>query len=55
MATGLHPRHGDRLRPRVLEMDLLEDCVLRAHDYVQEAIRTAPDLGHGNGPLNHLR
>lgn len=25
-----------------------------AHDYVHEAIRTAPGLGKGRGPLNHL-
>ena len=31
----------------------LRDAVLRAHAYVQEAIRTAPGLGHGHGPLNH--
>ncbi len=31
----------------------LRDAVLRAHAYVQEAIRTAPGLGHGYGPLNH--
>ncbi len=32
----------------------LPDAVARAHRYVQEAIRTAPGFGHGNGPLNHL-
>jgi hydroxymethylpyrimidine/phosphomethylpyrimidine kinase len=32
----------------------LHDAVARAHRYVQEAIRTAPGFGHGNGPLNHL-
>jgi len=31
----------------------LEDAVARAHAYVQEAIRTAPGLGAGAGPLNH--
>jgi hydroxymethylpyrimidine/phosphomethylpyrimidine kinase len=31
----------------------LKDAVERARDYVFEAIRTAPDLGHGHGPLNH--
>jgi len=31
----------------------LEDAVARAHAYVQEAIRSAPGLGRGNGPLNH--
>lgn len=29
------------------------EAVARARDYVQEAIRTAPDLGQGCGPLNH--
>lgn len=28
-------------------------AVTRAHAYVQEAIRTAPGLGQGSGPLNH--
>ncbi|HJT42214.1 MAG TPA: bifunctional hydroxymethylpyrimidine kinase/phosphomethylpyrimidine kinase [Rhizomicrobium sp.] len=31
----------------------LKDAVARAHAYVQEAIRTAPGLGSGLGPLNH--
>ena len=31
----------------------LKDAVARAHAYVQTAIRTAPALGTGNGPLNH--
>jgi hydroxymethylpyrimidine/phosphomethylpyrimidine kinase len=31
----------------------LPDAVAKAHAYVQEAIRTAPRLGSGNGPLNH--
>lgn len=31
----------------------LKDAVERARDYVFEAIRTAPDLGHGHGPLHH--
>jgi hydroxymethylpyrimidine/phosphomethylpyrimidine kinase len=31
----------------------LKDAVARAHAYVQEAIRTAPGLGAGRGPLNH--
>jgi hydroxymethylpyrimidine/phosphomethylpyrimidine kinase len=29
-------------------------AVQRAHDFVQEAIRTAPGLGAGNGPINLL-
>ena len=32
---------------------LLKDAVTRAHSYVQDAIRTAPRLGAGRGPLNH--
>jgi len=31
----------------------LQEAVGRAHAYVQEAIRTAPGLGAGHGPLNH--
>jgi hydroxymethylpyrimidine/phosphomethylpyrimidine kinase len=31
----------------------LRDAVIRARDYVREAIRTAPGYGHGHGPLNH--
>jgi hydroxymethylpyrimidine/phosphomethylpyrimidine kinase len=31
----------------------LFDSVARARDYVLEAIRTAPGLGQGHGPLNH--
>ena len=31
----------------------LDEAVSSARDYVFEAIRTAPKLGHGNGPLNH--
>jgi hydroxymethylpyrimidine/phosphomethylpyrimidine kinase len=31
----------------------LKDAVTRAHAFVQEAIRTAPGLGQGKGPLNH--
>jgi hydroxymethylpyrimidine/phosphomethylpyrimidine kinase len=31
----------------------LKEAVARAHAYVQQAIRTAPGLGQGNGPLNH--
>lgn len=29
------------------------EAVARAHSYVQSAIRTAPGLGGGHGPLNH--
>jgi hydroxymethylpyrimidine/phosphomethylpyrimidine kinase len=32
----------------------LRDSVARAHAYVQEAIRTAPGFGKGQGPLNHM-
>ena len=31
----------------------LADAVGRAHMFVQNAIRTAPQLGRGHGPLNH--
>jgi hydroxymethylpyrimidine/phosphomethylpyrimidine kinase len=31
----------------------LKDAVSRAQAYVQDAIRTAPGLGLGHGPLNH--
>jgi hydroxymethylpyrimidine/phosphomethylpyrimidine kinase len=31
----------------------LADAVGRAHTFVQNAIRTAPGLGAGHGPLNH--
>lgn len=31
----------------------LKDSVERARTYVQEAIRHAPGLGHGHGPLGH--
>jgi hydroxymethylpyrimidine kinase/phosphomethylpyrimidine kinase len=29
------------------------DAVARAKQYIDEAIRTAPGLGHGHGPVNH--
>jgi hydroxymethylpyrimidine/phosphomethylpyrimidine kinase len=29
-------------------------AVGRAREYVQKAIMTAPGLGRGHGPLNHL-
>jgi hydroxymethylpyrimidine/phosphomethylpyrimidine kinase len=32
----------------------LAEAVRRAHAYVQAAIRTAPGLGAGHGPLNHF-
>jgi len=32
----------------------LPEAIANAKDYVTEAIRTAPGLGHGAGPLNHL-
>jgi hydroxymethylpyrimidine/phosphomethylpyrimidine kinase len=31
----------------------IRDAVVRARAYVLEAIRTAPGLGRGHGPLNH--
>jgi hydroxymethylpyrimidine/phosphomethylpyrimidine kinase len=33
----------------------LGDAVQRAHDFVQNAIRTAPGFGAGNGPINHIQ
>ena len=32
----------------------LPEAVERAKNYVAEALRTAPDIGHGAGPLNHF-
>ena len=32
----------------------LAEAVGAAHTYVQQAIRTAPGLGQGHGPLNHI-
>ena len=32
---------------------LLEDAVARAKAFITEAIRTAPGLGRGSGPVNH--
>jgi hydroxymethylpyrimidine/phosphomethylpyrimidine kinase len=29
-------------------------AVARAHRFVQEAIRTAPDFGRGHGPLGYF-
>jgi hydroxymethylpyrimidine/phosphomethylpyrimidine kinase len=34
--------------------EVLEDAVLHAKTFVQRAIETAPGLGNGYGPLNHL-
>lgn len=31
----------------------MRDAVVRARDYVQEAIRSAPGYGQGQGPVNH--
>ena len=31
----------------------LKSAIARAHRYVQAAIRAAPGLGKGHGPLNH--
>ena len=31
----------------------LRDAVARAKQFINEAIRTAPGLGHGSGPVNH--
>ena len=41
IATGLAQGQGIR------------DAVIRARDYVRDAIRTAPGYGAGHGPLNH--
>ncbi len=32
----------------------LVEAVVRAHAYVQEAIRTAPGIGRGRGPVHHM-
>ena len=32
----------------------LGDAVARAKRFVHQAIRTAPGLGHGSGPVNHF-
>ncbi len=32
---------------------LLKEAVIRARSYVLEAIKTAPNIGKGHGPLNH--
>jgi hydroxymethylpyrimidine/phosphomethylpyrimidine kinase len=32
----------------------LQDAIIRARNFVQEAIRTGLSLGRGTGPLNHL-
>jgi hydroxymethylpyrimidine/phosphomethylpyrimidine kinase len=32
----------------------MKEAVARGLDFVERAIRTAPDLGSGHGPLNHL-
>jgi hydroxymethylpyrimidine/phosphomethylpyrimidine kinase len=32
----------------------LQDAILRARGFVQEAIRTGLPFGHGTGPLNHV-
>jgi hydroxymethylpyrimidine/phosphomethylpyrimidine kinase len=32
----------------------MHDAVARGRAYVRKAIETAPGLGHGHGPLNHL-
>ena len=48
---GLHACHRDCLRPGAGSAPC-RDAVREAHDFVQNAIRTAPGLGHGHGPLN---
>jgi len=32
----------------------LKDAVAHAKNYINEALRTAPGLGHGAGALNHM-
>jgi hydroxymethylpyrimidine kinase/phosphomethylpyrimidine kinase len=32
----------------------IPEAVLRAKDYLKSALLTAPEIGHGAGPLNHL-
>ena len=32
----------------------VRESIERAKQYIVEALRTAPDIGHGNGPLNHF-
>ena len=32
----------------------INEAVVKAHKYVNHAIRNAPNIGKGNGPLNHL-
>lgn len=32
----------------------IEKAVATAKRFITEAIRTAPELGHGNGPVNHI-
>jgi len=45
LASGIAAGLAQGMAPRA--------AIERAHAYVQEAIRTAPGLGHGHGPLNH--
>jgi hydroxymethylpyrimidine/phosphomethylpyrimidine kinase len=39
---------------RIARGRTLTQAVQDAHTYVQEAIRQAPDIGRGNGPLHHM-
>lgn len=32
----------------------VQEAVGTAKRFITEAIRTAPELGHGNGPVNHV-
>ena len=50
MAQAVHSL-GSCVRPRARYAD--GDRRARAREFVFEAIRTAPKLGKGNGPLNH--
>ena len=46
-----------RINPKQIKPKNLFDlkkAVSKAHKYVNKAILNAPDIGEGNGPLNHL-
>jgi hydroxymethylpyrimidine/phosphomethylpyrimidine kinase len=68
-AEGVHRFEGERIATRhthgtgctlasaiatgIAQGMALQDAVTRARAYVGEAIRTAPSIGGGHGPLNH--
>ena len=41
------------IAPGLAQGQGIRDAVIRARDYVRDAIRTAPGYGAGHGPLNH--